>query len=68
MCGVFAAQIPVRIIYLDRSGMLEGGAGAGGSDLDYSVHDFIPDACPPGTEPRVHLLYRPGHYDVLYPN
>lgn len=25
-------------------------------------HDF-PDGC----EPCLHLLYRPGHYDILYP-
>ena len=23
-------------------------------------------ACRSPTEPRVHLLYRPGHYDILY--
>ena len=24
-------------------------------------HDF-----PEGSDPRIHLLYRPGHYDILY--
>lgn len=32
----------------------------GGEELIY--HDF-PDGC----QPSLHLLYRPGHYDILYP-
>ena len=43
--------IKVRIMYLDR-----------GSNEEASPHDF-----PEDTEPAVHLLYRPGHYDILYP-
>lgn len=31
-----------------------------------TTHDFVPDCCASGTVPRVHLLYRPGHYDILY--
>ncbi|KXZ47072.1 hypothetical protein GPECTOR_38g309 [Gonium pectorale] len=57
-----ALQIPVRVVYLDSSGLPTGG----GSGLDATVHDFVPDSCVPGTHPRVHLLYRPGHYDILY--
>lgn len=26
------------------------------------MHDFIPEGCPAPAKPRVHLLYRPGHY------
>ncbi len=26
-----------------------------------AAHDF-----PEGSDPKIHLLYRPGHYDVLY--
>ncbi|EFJ52492.1 hypothetical protein VOLCADRAFT_86645 [Volvox carteri f. nagariensis] len=59
-----ALQIPVRVVYLDSSGMPTGGNGSG---LDATMHDFVPDSCVPGTQPRVHLLYRPGHYDILYP-
>ncbi|GLC34475.1 hypothetical protein PLESTB_001257100 [Pleodorina starrii] len=59
-----ALQIPVRVVYLDSSGMPTGG---GGSGLDATCHDFVPDSCASGTRPRVHLLYRPGHYDILYP-
>jgi ubiquitin thioesterase protein OTUB1 len=37
-------------------------------------HDFIPEAlrqdprAAKPIRPRVHVLYRPGHYDILYPN
>lgn len=47
-----ATGVGVRINYLDR----------GGTAHKVNVHDF-----PEGVEnPRIHLLYRPGHYDVLY--
>lgn len=50
--GITAATgVGVRVIYLDRE---QGDQGR--------VHDF-----PEGCEPTVHLLYRPGHYDILYP-
>lgn len=42
----------VRVEYLDR--------GEGGT---VKAHDF-----PEGAEPRIYLIYRPGHYDILYPN
>ena len=32
----------------------------------HSLHDVLAFACRSPTEPRVHLLYRPGHYDILY--
>ena len=46
-----AAGIGVRVVYLDR--------GEGDSPTH---HDF-----PEGKPPTLHLLYRPGHYDILYP-
>lgn len=50
-----ALNVCARIIYMDR-----------GSSLDsVNAHDF-PEQDPP-LKPRIHLLYRPGHYDVLYP-
>ena len=55
----------MRVVYLDRS-TAPGGGGSGGGDVHVDVHDFVPEACQ-GRPPRVHLLYRPGHYDVLYP-
>jgi len=46
-----ALNVGVRIQYMDR--------GDGGK---VNNHDF-----PEGTMPvKVHLLYRPGHYDILY--
>ncbi|RWS29046.1 OTU domain: ubiquitin aldehyde binding protein-like protein, partial [Leptotrombidium deliense] len=43
-------QVPVRINYLDR-----------GQGSNVTVHNF-----PEGSTPRIHLLYKPGHYDILY--
>lgn len=45
-------NVGVRVVYMDR------GEGEG-----VTAHNF-----PDGIEPTVHLLYRPGHYDLLYPN
>lgn len=42
----------VRVRYMDR-----------GAGTDVTAHDF-----PEGSTPSVHLLYRPGHYDILYPS
>lgn len=50
-----ALQVKTRIIYMDR------GASADGS---VNAHDFPEQDHP--TKCRIHLLYRPGHYDVLY--
>ncbi|KAJ0401198.1 hypothetical protein P43SY_007617 [Pythium insidiosum] len=52
-----ALQVGVKIEYLD-------GNAAEGQDLQ----NYVCGSSPPG-EPsiHVHLLYRPGHYDVLYP-
>ncbi|NXP83438.1 OTUB1 thioesterase, partial [Tricholaema leucomelas] len=46
-----ALQVPVLVEYMDRGG--PGGA----------THPHI---FPEGSQPRVCLLYRPGHYDILY--
>lgn len=46
-----ALDLSIRVAYVDR----------GNSD-DITYHDF-----PEGSEPELHLLYRPGHYDILYP-
>lgn len=44
----------VRVEYMDRSGEAEGG--------EVKAHEF-----PEGLKPKVFLLYRPGHYDIVYP-
>ncbi|KAG8183738.1 hypothetical protein JTE90_029320 [Oedothorax gibbosus] len=46
-----ALGVGVRVQYMDRGG--EGG--------QVNTHDF-----PEDKTPRIHLLYRPGHYDILY--
>jgi len=43
--------VNVRVTYLDR-----------GSNKEAVPHDF-----PEGSVPDVHLLYKPGHYDIVYP-
>lgn len=46
-----ALNVGVRVEYMDR--------GEGGY---VKAHDF-----PEGKDPKIFLLYRPGHYDILYP-
>lgn len=47
-----ALGVPVRVEYMDRG---EGGV--------VNHHDFPEDSPKP---PVMHILYRPGHYDLLY--
>jgi len=49
-----ALDIPIRIEYMDRSQ-----APAGGWHHDFTLEE--------GQEPAIYFLYRPGHYDILYP-
>ncbi|KAI9024485.1 peptidase C65 Otubain-domain-containing protein [Phycomyces nitens] len=50
-----ALDIPVEVVYLD------GGAGD-----NVAVHEFWPDEAEKGQKKPLHLIYRPGHYDILY--
>ncbi|KAI4324230.1 hypothetical protein L6164_023784 [Bauhinia variegata] len=58
----------IRVVYLDRSSCDTGG-------VSVNHHDFIPVAgdlpvatvCSETNTPFIRLLYRPGHYDILYP-
>lgn len=62
-----ALGVPVRVVYLDRSSCDTGA-------FNINHHDFIPNQSDTtgsssksdATEPLVTLLYRPGHYDILY--
>ncbi|KAH0460896.1 hypothetical protein IEQ34_008471 [Dendrobium chrysotoxum] len=65
-----ALGVAIRVVYLDRSSCDKGA-------LAVNHHDFVPtasadessvslDAPGKSTEPFVTLLYRPGHYDILY--
>lgn len=61
-----ALGVPIRVVYLDRSSCDTGG-------VSVNHHDFIPNtnnlsnstSC--SSRPYITLLYRPGHYDILYP-
>ncbi|KAL5231915.1 hypothetical protein ABZP36_030691 [Zizania latifolia] len=62
-----ALGVPIRVMYLDRSSCDAG-------NISVNHHDFIPDpnssegaAAPAAEKPYITLLYRPGHYDILYP-
>ncbi|CAA7400500.1 unnamed protein product [Spirodela intermedia] len=56
-----ALGVPVRVVYLDSS-------FSGTGPMTANQHDFLPSgASAPGEKPFISLLYRPGHYDILYP-
>ncbi|EFJ35028.1 hypothetical protein SELMODRAFT_80751, partial [Selaginella moellendorffii] len=59
-----ALGVPVRVVYLDRS------ICDNGKTTDVNHHDFIPGGADAEEQrrenPHVVLLYRPGHYDILY--
>ncbi|XWS54086.1 hypothetical protein CRYUN_Cryun10bG0058700 [Craigia yunnanensis] len=64
-----ALGVPIRVVYLDRSSCDKDG-------VSVNHHDFVPtsgdhsNATSGSTEPVrpfITLLYRPGHYDILYP-
>ena len=48
-----ATGVTIRVEYIDRSVAVVGSG---------TRHDFPDD----GTQPLITLLYRPGHYDILY--
>lgn len=50
MAACSATDSSVRVVYMDR-----------GHGESITEHDI-----PENLTPRVHLLYRPGHYDILY--
>lgn len=52
-----AAGVPIRVIYMDHS-----------QQSSLTIHDFAAnDEEITGTfEPMITMLYRPGHYDLLY--
>ena len=61
----------MRVLYLDRSvGALMAGVSAADEGTTVNHHDFVPEAMQnrqPPVVPRVNVLYRPGHYDLVYP-
>ena len=70
LTALHTLQVPIRVMYLDQSAAAAM-AGVAVGDAAVNHHDFVPEnviaatGCQP--VPRVHILYRPGHYDILYP-
>lgn len=52
-------QVPIRIIYMS--------AAEGDAPVDMKPQHLTPEQQAALGPPKVHMLYRPGHYDVLYP-
>ena len=53
-----AAAVPLRVVYMDRS-----------PQSTLTVHDFsATDEANEKFQPMITVLYRPGHYDLLYEN
>lgn len=67
-----ALGVPIRVVYLDRSSCDSGGVSVNHHDFIPAFGGDVPNA-PPGDsseiiiKPFITLLYRPGHYDILYP-
>jgi ubiquitin thioesterase protein OTUB1 len=60
-----ALGVAIRVVYLDRSSCDSGG-------VTVNHHDFVPvgitnEKDEEASAPFITLLYRPGHYDILYP-
>lgn len=47
-------------------GLAIGWRNCGGAAIRVDVHDFIPEGLQPHEKSWICLLYRPGHYDILY--
>ncbi|XP_058103563.1 OVARIAN TUMOR DOMAIN-containing deubiquitinating enzyme 1-like [Magnolia sinica] len=56
-----ALGVPIRVVNLDSSSC------KASSVNEANHHDFIPGNGPNPVKPIITLLYRPGHYDILYP-
>jgi len=52
-----STNVPVRVEYVDR-----GAVATDHNQLCVNHHDFPDDTSPP----KICLIYRPGHYDILY--
>jgi ubiquitin thioesterase protein OTUB1 len=62
-----ALGVPIRVVYLDRSSCDSGGVSVNHHDFIPTVGD-LPNASGSSetVTPFITLLYRPGHYDILY--
>jgi hypothetical protein len=56
-------QVPIEVVYLDNSPATDLGYGT----MACNKHRFEPmEPLPDANVPTVTVLYRPGHYDLLY--
>ncbi|KAL2341977.1 hypothetical protein Fmac_009917 [Flemingia macrophylla] len=63
-----ALGIPIRVVYLDRSSCDTGGVSVNHHDFMPMAGDLPNASCSSEKNiPFITLLYRPGHYDILYP-
>jgi len=53
-----STNVPVRVEYVDRGST----TATDHVELQVNHHDFPDDSAPP----KICLIYRPGHYDILY--
>ncbi|KAL8519939.1 hypothetical protein ACS0TY_010755 [Phlomoides rotata] len=60
-----ALGVPIRIAYLDRSHDDKGSVSVNHHDFTPTVGDLT--GATVALKPFITLLYRPGHYDILYP-
>lgn len=64
-----ALGVAIRVVYLDRSHGEKGNVSVNHHDFTPSTSDQT-ETTPSAIEelkPFITLLYRPGHYDILYP-
>jgi ubiquitin thioesterase protein OTUB1 len=56
-------QVPITVVYLDNSGKAPEDTS---HEMPCDTHEFKPEAADVDDMPHVLVLYRPGHYDILY--
>ncbi|XP_010250517.1 PREDICTED: ubiquitin thioesterase otubain-like isoform X1 [Nelumbo nucifera] len=63
-----ALGVPIRVVYLDRSSCDTGGVIVNHHDFLPTVSDLqnVAEGGSGTVKPFITLLYRPGHYDILY--
>ncbi|GAX72818.1 hypothetical protein CEUSTIGMA_g273.t1 [Chlamydomonas eustigma] len=59
-----ALQVPIAVVYLDRSNVNR--VNEGSSEVEVETYHFNPEPGASVLRSCVSLLYRPGHYDILY--
>jgi len=57
-----SASVPVRVEYVDRGTTTTAAAADNHNEIPVNHHDFPDNSAPP----KICLIYRPGHYDILY--